>query len=150
LDEPFSQVDNFQKNSLRRSLFAYLKDKGIACVVATHDSDDALSFADRMIVLRDQGIEATGSPQSLFENPPSKYVASLFDDVNEVLKNGTKEFLYPHQIGIVDSSVVTATVINSYFKGSHWLIELNFEDQILFVRHNTGLKGSQTVCLEFN
>lgn len=46
LDEPFSHIDNFRKNSLRRKLFGYLKEKGITCVVATHDSMDVLSFAD--------------------------------------------------------------------------------------------------------
>ena len=37
LDEPFSHIDNFRKNSLRRKLFAYLKQKNITCIVATHD-----------------------------------------------------------------------------------------------------------------
>ena len=37
LDEPFGQIDNFKKNSLRRNLFKYLKEKNIACIVATHD-----------------------------------------------------------------------------------------------------------------
>ncbi len=44
LDEPFGQIDNFKKNSLRRNLFSYLKEKNIACIVATHDKNDALSF----------------------------------------------------------------------------------------------------------
>ena len=51
LDEPFSQIDNFKKNSLRRKLFSYLKEKNISCIVATHDGNDALSFADQMICL---------------------------------------------------------------------------------------------------
>src|SRR5690606_26315476 len=46
LDEPFSHIDNFRKNSLRRNLFAYLKQKNITTLVATHDSTDVLSFAD--------------------------------------------------------------------------------------------------------
>ncbi|MBT8325091.1 MAG: ATP-binding cassette domain-containing protein, partial [Winogradskyella sp.] len=37
LDEPFSHIDNFKKQSLRRSLFRYLKAKNISCIVATHD-----------------------------------------------------------------------------------------------------------------
>jgi ABC-type Fe3+/spermidine/putrescine transport system ATPase subunit len=37
---------------LRRNLFAYLKTKGITCIVATHDSTDALSYADQTIVLQ--------------------------------------------------------------------------------------------------
>ena len=124
LDEPFSQVDKFKKNSLRRSLFAYLKEKGIACVVATHDSDDALSFADNMIVIRDQRIVASGSPSDLYGSPPSKYVASLFEDVSEIVINGRKEILYPHQIKIIERLEESARVVNTFFKGSHWLIKV--------------------------
>ena len=83
LDEPFSQVDNFKKNTLRRTLFGYLREKNIACIVATHDSEDALSFADKMLVIKQNELEAFGAPAHLFQNPPGKYVASLFDDVNE-------------------------------------------------------------------
>ena len=52
LDEPFSHIDNFRKNALRRNLFAYLKRKEITVIVATHDSADALSFADETIVMK--------------------------------------------------------------------------------------------------
>ena len=51
LDEPFSHIDNFKKQSLRRNLFDYLKTNNIACVLATHDKNDVLSFADQMMVL---------------------------------------------------------------------------------------------------
>jgi len=44
LDEPFSHIDNFKKQSLRRSVFKYLKDKNIACIVATHHSEDVLGY----------------------------------------------------------------------------------------------------------
>lgn len=51
LDEPFSHIDNFRKNSLRRKLFGYLKEKQITTIFATHDSSDVLSFADEVLVL---------------------------------------------------------------------------------------------------
>ena len=149
LDEPFSQVDNFKKNSLRRSLFAYLKKKGIACVVATHDSDDALSFADKMIVIRDHTIVASGSPSDLYGAPTSKYVASLFEDVSEILINGRTEFLYPHQIEIIERSEVTTRVVNAFFKGSHWLIELDFQGQRVFANHPRELKIQELVSIRF-
>lgn len=53
LDEPFSHIDNFQKNTLRRDLFHHLKSSKITCLVATHDATDALSFADNVLVLKD-------------------------------------------------------------------------------------------------
>ncbi len=47
LDEPFSHIDNFRKNSLRRNLFNYLKEEKITCLTATHDHNDILPFADQ-------------------------------------------------------------------------------------------------------
>ena len=51
LDEPFSNIDNFKKQSLRRKLFRFLKDQNISCLVATHDKNDVLGFANRILVL---------------------------------------------------------------------------------------------------
>ncbi len=84
LDEPFSHIDNFRKNALRRNLFAYLKTKGITCIVATHDSTDALSYADETIVLQQGMMVDKSTSFDLYTNPINKYVASLFGEVNEL------------------------------------------------------------------
>jgi len=65
LDEPFSQIDNFKKNSLRRKLFSYLKEKNIACIVETHDKNDALSFADTLLIIRDHKILVNRNPKKI-------------------------------------------------------------------------------------
>ena len=148
LDEPFGQIDNFKKRSLRRMLFSYLKEKNIACIVATHDAEDALSFADEMIVLKNNHIIASGSPQELYDKPKSKYVASFFDDVNEVVLLGKKELLYPHQIKIVEDSGLKSKVINTYFKGTYWLIELVLNDQMIYLKHDQNVRPQSTVCLK--
>lgn len=149
LDEPFSQVDNFKKNTLRRTLFRYLREQNIACIVATHDSDDALSFSDSMVVIKDNRVHAVGSPGDLFQNPPDKYVASLFDDVNEMVLKGEKVLLYPNQIKITKNSEEKAKVLSSYYKGGYWVIELNFQDQMIFVNHPEELPREKEVSLEF-
>lgn len=149
LDEPFSQVDNFKKNALRRTLFRYLKEHNIACIVATHDSDDALSFSDRMVVIKNNRVHAIGRPGDLFQNPPSKYVASLFDDVNEMIIKGDKVLLYPNQIRITEKSKEKVRVVRSYYKGTHWLVEMDFEGQVIFVNHPEELPPDKEVSLEF-
>jgi ABC-type Fe3+/spermidine/putrescine transport system ATPase subunit len=148
LDEPFSQVDNFKKNTLRRTLFRYLKDHNIACVVATHDSEDALSFSDKMVVIKDNRLHAIGSPGDLFRDPPDKYVASLFDDVNEMILKGEKVLMYPNQIKITKKSKEKARVLRSYYKGTHWLVEMDFERQVIFVNHPEELLPHTEVSLE--
>ena len=78
LDEPFSQIDNFRKNSLRRKLFSYLKSKEITCLVATHDSSDSLSFADETIVLNAGKIVIKEKSDQLFNNPNTNLLLILF------------------------------------------------------------------------
>ena len=135
LDEPFGQIDNFKKNTLRRSLFGYLKEKNIACIVATHDKNDALSFADELLIIKNHRIIAKDNPIAIFSNPKEKYVASLFDDVNELILNSKKAFFYPHQLQIVNDSEYKAIVIKNYFKGSFWLIECLYENQSIFINN---------------
>ena len=152
LDEPFGQIDNFKKNSLRRKLFSYLKEKNIACIVATHDKSDALSFADKLIVIKNQEIIAKDSPKEIYNNPKEKYIAALFDDVNEVTIDGKNILLYPHQIKIdgklgVETSSAKATVLNSYFKGSYWLIEADLNEQVVFFNHSSSIEKNKKVNL---
>jgi len=149
LDEPFSQIDNFKKNSLRRKLFAYLKEKNISCIVATHDGNDALSFADKMMVIKDHKVLALGKPSDLYQHPKEHYVAALFDDVNEIVFEGKTQFFYPHQIQIVASSEHRATVKQSYYKGFYWLIEAEFDGQKIFLQSPEVLASGDSVYLDF-
>lgn len=147
-DEPFSQIDNFKKNSLRRNLFSYLKQQNIACVIATHDGNDALSFADKMLIIQNNKVIESGSPKVIYNNPKSKYIASLFDDVNEFNIDGKTKLLYPHQLKIVESSEQKAIVTNSYFKGFYWLIECEFEQQKLFIAHHHPIEKEKEIYFD--
>lgn len=149
LDEPFGQIDNFKKNSLRRNLFSYLKEKNIACVVATHDKNDALSFADTLLVIKNQKIIANAAPKSIYNNPKENYVAALFDDVNQISINNKMHLCYPHQIQIIENSEFQATVVNNYFKGSYWLIQADFNGQKVFLKHSNNLKKGDFINLSF-
>jgi ABC-type Fe3+/spermidine/putrescine transport system ATPase subunit len=156
LDEPFSQIDSFRKNSLRRNLFNYFKEKQITCIIATHDSTEALSFSDETIVLQNGKLIAKGSSKELYNNPPSLYVASLFGEVNELKKShftdsedtDEKLFLYPHQLKVVDDGKLKAIIKQSYFKGSHYLIKAAFEKRAIFFEHPSSLEWNQEVTLD--
>lgn len=132
LDEPFSHIDNFRKNSLRRKLFSYLKEKQITTIFATHDSSDVLSFADEVLVMKEGKIMEEGNPKAIYESPKSSYIASLFGDVNEIEIDGKTQFIYPHQLIITDKSEREVEVVNTYFLGSHYLIESKYNNQTLF------------------
>ena len=138
LDEPFSHIDNFRKNSLRRSLFKYFKEHHITTIIASHDENDYLSFVDEIIVIKDGKQIANGSPKELLANPPNYYVASLFDDVNEIKasyfdkKSDGTLLIYPNQLKVVEKSKLKVTISKNYFKGSYYLIEATYDDGKLF------------------
>lgn len=132
LDEPFSHIDNFRKNSLRRKLFGYLKQKQITTIFATHDSSDVLSFADEVLVLKDGQLMRKGNPKNIYENPKNKYIASLLGDVNEIEIDGKIQLVYPHQLEIAAKSDLKVAVVTTYFLGSHYLIEANHIDSKFF------------------
>jgi len=140
LDEPFSHIDNFRKNRLRRKLFSYLKKQQITCIVATHDSTDILSYMDRTIVIKEGKIIVNDSTVNLYKKPKTHYIASLFGEVNEIpaylfnptIKDKTALLLvYPHQIIEADLGV-EVIVQQCYFKGSHYLIETKHKDITIF------------------
>lgn len=148
LDEPFSHIDNFRKNSLRRKLFGYLNEQQITCIVATHDSTDVLSFTDEVAVIKDGKIIESGIPKFIYDNPKDKYVASLFGDVNEIEINGDLKFVYSHQLKVVLNSDLKVEIVNSYFRGSHYLIEAKYGNRILFFENETILEKGEVVGLK--
>ena len=155
LDEPFSQIDSFRKNSLRRNLFNYFKKKQITCIIATHDSTEALSFSDETIVLQNGKLIAKGSSKELYNNPPNYYVASLFGEVNELEQSNFTDMegadetllLYPHQLKVVEEGKMKAIVKQCYFKGSHYLVKAAFERKAIFFEHHSELELNHEVTL---
>jgi len=158
LDEPFSQIDAFRKNALRRNLFRYLKQKGITCIIATHDSTDALSFADQAIVMRNGEVIVKDDPAKIYEDPQIKYVASLFGEVNEIpthlllsYEDEThKTLVYPHQFKMVSESKLMVKIRRTYFRGSHYLIETVYKRQLIFFESEIDLPLEQEVYLALN
>lgn len=155
LDEPFSHIDNFRKNSLRRRLFGYLKRKKITCIVATHDEKEVLPFADRILVIKDEEIIANEKTEILYNNPKSLYIASLFAEANLVPVSTIKEYtktkkdivVYAHEFKVSETSGIEVRVINSYAMGSYYLMEGVTEEQSLFFTHPKSIELGKKVFL---
>lgn len=155
LDEPFSHIDNFRKNALRRNLFAYLKTRGITVIVATHDSTDALSFADETIVLRGGKIIDMAASKDIYYNPADRYTASLFGEVNEIklelltLTQNPEEkvLIYPHQLVVAEGGPLHVVVRQCYFKGSRYLVKAALGKQVIFFESQKELPVNLEVSL---
>ncbi|MFT5846971.1 ABC transporter ATP-binding protein, partial [Psychroserpens sp.] len=144
LDEPFSHIDNFKKQALRRNVFKYLKDKNITCIVATHDNNDVLGFANKMILLNNNTIEAYDTPEALYQNPKTPLVASFFGEFNII----NDKIIYANQLKVIEISELKATVITSYFKGNSYLIEVDLNGNKVFFENKGELQKNEIIYLE--
>lgn len=143
LDEPFSHIDNFKKQSLRRNLFNYLKANNIACLVASHDKEDVLPYSDRMIVLNNNKIEANNTPEYLYSNPKTPLIASFFGEFNLINEN----IVYAHQLQVVEQSDLKATIKKCYFKGTYYMIEAELKGETVFFEHENFIEKNKDIYL---
>jgi iron(III) transport system ATP-binding protein len=150
LDEPFSHIDNFRKNELRRKLFDYLTRNNISCLVATHDRDDVLSFCHQTIIMKEGQIIDFRGTSEVYKNPLNTYTAALFDEVNAIPKAwlDTKEdlILYPHQLK-VSKTGFSVEVQQSFFQGADYLITAKKDQKKLFFRSKKILEIGKEVFL---
>ncbi|MEX4009853.1 ABC transporter ATP-binding protein [Neoaquamicrobium sediminum] len=89
LDEPFSNLDAALRSAARREIRRLLKSAGIAIVFVTHDQEEALSFADRIAIMRDGRILQSGMAQEVYDRPADAFVATFLGRTN--LLEGTAE-----------------------------------------------------------
>ena len=144
LDEPFSHIDNFKKQSLRKKFFRYLKSNSITCVVATHDKEDVLPYSDTMIVLENREVLVEGNPLEIYNNPRHPLVAAFFGDFSVI--NNT--IYYSHQVFVVKKSDLKAVIKQVFYKGSFFLIEAEYNNTIVCFNHTSSIPENTEVYLE--
>jgi len=74
LDEPFGALDAQVRKELRRWVRQLHADTRLTTLFVTHDQDEALELADRIVVMRDGIIEQVGTPDDIFDRPASRFV----------------------------------------------------------------------------
>jgi ABC-type Fe3+/spermidine/putrescine transport system ATPase subunit len=82
LDEPFGALDARIRSELRNSLRALLKDLGTTAVFVTHDQEEALALADRLVVMHRGRVLEQGPPRQLYLAPHSEFVARFLGRAN--------------------------------------------------------------------
>jgi iron(III) transport system ATP-binding protein len=82
LDEPLSALDARVRLRLRDELKALQRRLGITTIMVTHDQDEALGLADRMVVMNQGVIEQTGSPREIYGDPATAFVADFVGTMN--------------------------------------------------------------------
>lgn len=84
MDEPFSNLDQRMRERIREETMGLLHEKDATALVVTHDPNEAMMIADRIVLMRSGRIVQTGTPQELYEAPVSLFAARFFCDLNEI------------------------------------------------------------------
>jgi multiple sugar transport system ATP-binding protein len=77
MDEPLASLDVGTRNGLRAEIRALIRALGLTTIYVTHDQAEALSLADRIVVLRDGAVEDVGPPVRIYEEPATAFVAAF-------------------------------------------------------------------------
>jgi sulfate/thiosulfate transport system ATP-binding protein len=96
LDEPFGALDARVRKELRAWLRHLHEDVHVTTVLVTHDQEEAMDVADRIVLMNEGRIEQTGKPRNLYEHPASEFVMGFVGPVNRF----DDSFVRPHDFEI--------------------------------------------------
>lgn len=144
LDEPLSALDAKVRQKVRTELKNLQSRLGITTIMVTHDQEEALTMADKVVVMNNACIRQVGTPQEVYDNPVSPFVADFIGSVNMFTssideENGSTENRYkikairPENIVIVpydDPDGVKVKVVNIEFHGSSYRLTLRLRESI--------------------
>ncbi|HEY8380750.1 MAG TPA: ABC transporter ATP-binding protein [Microvirga sp.] len=91
LDEPLSNLDSRIRLSVRHEIRALQQRLGITAVHVTHDREEAMVMADRIVILNEGRIEQAGTPQALYNRPATAFVATFLGADNVLALNASRE-----------------------------------------------------------
>ena len=129
LDEPLSALDAKVRVKLRRELRRIQQKLGITTIMVTHDQEEALSLADRVIVMNNSVIEQIDTPQKVYESPSSPFVADFVGTVNFV--GGRSGAVRPESIqlhGEPSEDSIPGRVCDIEFRGSFYRVGVETAD----------------------
>ena len=98
LDEPWSNVDPFLRESLRAEVAAIIRPLGVTVLLVTHDREEAFSLADRIALMRDGAIVQEGTSEELYFSPASRWAAEFVGAAN-VLSGRVEDGLIQTSVG---------------------------------------------------
>ncbi len=166
LDEPFSNLDRKHKQIIKSVLRDITDNLKISCILVSHDAQDVLSWAERILVMNDGQIIQQGSPTEVYQKPVNSYCAELFGEYNlidpstspllaaTIFPEGqTKKFLIrPENIklDIESKNCIKGIVQNCSFFGNYYLIDVLIEQMNIKVEQSFPIQIGDEVFLSFS
>ena len=134
LDEPFGALDAQVRKDLRRTLRDLHRTMGLTSVFVTHDQEEAMELADRVVVMNRGRIEQAGSPEAIHSDPATPFVSAFVGETN-VLTDGAPGggviHARPHELALVGEGGRPMLVEGRFLKGAGWRIEARDETGVL-------------------
>ena len=127
LDEPFGALDAQVRQELRAWLRRLHDDLHVTTILVTHDQEEAMEVADRIVLMNHGKIEQVGGPQDLYEHPTSKFVMEFIGPVNRF----GDTYVRPHDIDIqlnANGSTSEAEIEHLVYLGFEVRVELALKD----------------------
>lgn len=115
LDEPFSNLDENLKESMRQEIKRLVKHFNMTTILVTHDQEDAFTIADKVILMSEGNIVQDAHPTELYNKPNS--IFSL-DFIGRSNKLSSGEFVRPEKIRVVGKGGIQARITKVIFKGA--------------------------------
>lgn len=100
LDEPFGALDAKVRQELRQWLRRLHSELSITSLLVTHDQEEALEVADRVVVMNRGRIEQVGTPEEVYENPANPFVCSFLGRVNLFRGRTAAGYVRPHELDV--------------------------------------------------
>ncbi len=123
LDEPFGALDAKVRKDLRRWLRDLHKQMGLTSIFVTHDQEEALELADRVVVMDHGRIEQVGTPEQVYMQPATPFVSHFVGETNRLPRADGEIHVRPHDLDIVASGGETVLIDNVFRKGGSWRVE---------------------------
>jgi iron(III) transport system ATP-binding protein len=84
MDEPFSNLDRRLRDRIREETVAILRETGATTIVVTHDPEEAMRIADRIVLMRAGRVVQEGAAEAIYRRAADLFAARFFCDFNEV------------------------------------------------------------------
>ena len=119
LDEPLSALDARVRLRLRHEIKALQRTLGVTTIMVTHDQEEALTMADRIVVMNQGAIEQVGTPQEIYRRPATAFVADFVGSMNflagtlmtaDKVRVGGVDFACPAQDGLAPGQKVSLCI----------------------------------------
>lgn len=92
LDEPLSALDAKVRIALRKEICRIQKELKLTTIMVTHDQDEALTMADRIVVMNKSVVMQSGTPEEIYEKPTNTFVADFIGSINFIDEDKSREY----------------------------------------------------------